>query len=193
MKKVDIIRIRYIFHCVFKRNGYEHTAFLKRHNVFYSMGDNCFFQPWNVSADSKYVRLGNNVVVASGVEFICHDVVDNMLNHSVSRSEITKPLGEGYRRYWGTIDIGSNVFIGARAMLLPNVQVGNNVIIAAGALVNSDIPDNVIVGGVPAKIIGKLDDFIIKRKQYSETELAQLGRSERIAYLWNIKESGKDE
>jgi len=183
MKKVDIIRLRYILYCFFKRNGYEHADFLKKHDVFFSMGDDCFFQPWSVAADSKYVRLGNNVVVASGVEFICHDVIDAMLNKSGSDSS--------YKRYWGTIDIGDNVFIGARAIILPNVNIGNNVIVAAGAIVNSDVPDGVVVGGVPAKIIGKTEDIKERREKYSDTELAKLARPERIKYLWKTRDKEK--
>lgn len=187
MKKVDIIRIRYLIYCALHRNGYDHAAFLKKHNVFHSMGDDCFFQPWNVCADSQYVRFGNNVVVASNVDFVCHDVTDIMLN----KSDIS---GFEYKRYWGSIDIGDNVFIGSGVQILPDVKVGNNVIIAAGAVVNSDIPDNVIVGGVPAKIIGNVDNFRKKRQEYSQTELADLKRPERIKYLWKLRDKeGKDD
>lgn len=45
------------------------------------MGENCFFQPYNLPADSKFIRLGNNVVVASNVNFVCHDVIHHVLNH----------------------------------------------------------------------------------------------------------------
>lgn len=51
------------------------------------------------------------------------------------------------------IIIGSDVWIGAGAIVLPSVTIGNGVIIGAGALVNKDVPDYAVVGGVPAKII----------------------------------------
>lgn len=54
------------------------------------------------------------------------------------------------------IVIGDNVWIGVNAVVLPGVTIGNNVIVAAGAVVNSDIPDNVMVAGVPAKIKKKI-------------------------------------
>lgn len=82
MMSFDYIRVRYFLHCLLHRNGYEHGAFLKKHNAFHDMGENCFFQPYNLPADAKYIRLGNNVVVASNVSFICHDVIHNMLNHN---------------------------------------------------------------------------------------------------------------
>ena len=53
----------------------------------------------------------------------------------------------------GKVFIGSNVWIGANVTILKGVNIGNNAIIAAAALVNKDIPANAIAGGVPAKII----------------------------------------
>ena len=58
--------------------------------------------------------------------------------------------------YPSKVTIGNNVWIGSGANILPGVTIGDNSIIAAGALVNKDIPSNVIVGGVPAKIIRNL-------------------------------------
>ena len=54
--------------------------------------------------------------------------------------------------------IKRNAWIGAGATILPGVTVGENSIVAAGALVNSDVPANTIVGGVPAKVIKSIDE-----------------------------------
>jgi acetyltransferase-like isoleucine patch superfamily enzyme len=53
----------------------------------------------------------------------------------------------------GEIIIGNDVWIGARAIVLPSVNIGNGVIIAAGAVVTNDVPDYAIVAGVPARIL----------------------------------------
>jgi len=45
------------------------------------------------------------------------------------------------------------VWIGGNCTILPGFTIGNNVVIAAGAVVTKDVPDNVVVGGVPAKVI----------------------------------------
>lgn len=59
--------------------------------------------------------------------------------------------------------IGNDVWIGARAVILDGVKVGNGAIIAAGAIVTKDVPDYAIVGGVPAKLIRyRFDEDIIK-------------------------------
>jgi acetyltransferase-like isoleucine patch superfamily enzyme len=49
--------------------------------------------------------------------------------------------------------IKRNAWIGAGATILPGVAIGENSIVAAGAVVNKDVPANTIVGGVPAKVI----------------------------------------
>ena len=55
-----------------------------------------------------------------------------------------------------SVRIGTNVWLGSRVIVLKGVTIGNDSIIAAGAVVVSDIPSSVIAGGVPAKVIKNL-------------------------------------
>ena len=55
------------------------------------------------------------------------------------------------------VKIGDGCWIGARAVIFPGVTIGNGSIVAAGAVVTKDVPENVLVGGVPAKIIRELE------------------------------------
>lgn len=58
------------------------------------------------------------------------------------------------------VHIGDDVWIGGNAVILPGVTVGSNVIIAAGAVVTRDVPDNCVVGGIPARKIKDLKNDI---------------------------------
>ncbi|MDO4565403.1 MAG: DapH/DapD/GlmU-related protein, partial [Clostridia bacterium] len=59
--------------------------------------------------------------------------------------------------YSKPVTIGNDVWIGGNCTILPGVTIGNNVIVAAGAVVTKDVPDNCVVAGVPAKIIRNLE------------------------------------
>ena len=48
---------------------------------------------------------------------------------------------------------GDNVLVGANAVVIEGVQVGNGSVVAAGAIVTQDVPENVVVAGVPARVI----------------------------------------
>ena len=56
------------------------------------------------------------------------------------------------------VTIGNDVWIGGNATILPGVTIGNNVVVAAGAVVTHDVPDNTLVAGVPARKIKDLAD-----------------------------------
>lgn len=89
----------------------------------------------------------------------------------VTMSNCTVLAHDGSTKYYtgkskiGKVIIGSRVFIGHSSIILCNVKIGNDVIIGAGSVVTRDIPDNSIVAGNPAKIIGKTDKFVEKHKR----------------------------
>lgn len=95
------------------------------------------------------VTLGNNVYISVEAMFICHD-------------GSTLPFRKDYPslELADQINVGENVFIGARAVILPGVKIGNNCIIGACAVVTSNVDDNSIVAGVPARKIKDTSDFI---------------------------------
>ena len=58
--------------------------------------------------------------------------------------------------YARPIKVGNNVWLGGGVKVMPGVTIGNDVVVAAGAVVTKDIPDHCIAGGNPAKVIRKL-------------------------------------
>ena len=92
------------------------------------------------------VTIGNHVNLAQGITVTA-------LNHNFS--EPGKRIDEqGVST--GQVIIGDDVWIGANAVVLPNVSIGRHCVIAAGAVVTKDVPDGCVVAGVPAKIIKRL-------------------------------------
>lgn len=62
----------------------------------------------------------------------------------------------------GKVVLNDNVFVGHGAIILPGVTVGPNAIVAAGAVVSKDVPENSVVAGVPARVIGDVDLLVKK-------------------------------
>lgn len=93
------------------------------------------------------ITLGRNVGVSPGAVILAHDA---------SSKSVYGENSKGYCRI-AKVTVGDNVFIGCNAILLPGTTIGNNCIISAGSVVHGKIPDNSIVSGNPAKVIGKRD------------------------------------
>ena len=143
------------FYCL-PTSGMRTKYICKHKNIFYSLGENIFWQTRKFPADPEYISIGNNVRFASGVEFINHDGISYMFNSAGYRSEKFKP-------YVGCIEVGDNVVGGANVLILADVKIGSNVVIAAGAVVSKDVDDYTVVGGIPARPIGKLENLVEKR------------------------------
>lgn len=157
-------------------NADKRTKILVKKNIFKSIGENFFFQPRIIPDEPKLISFGNNVTVASGVTFVTHDVIDKVLNKM--------DYNFNFHYNCAPIEIGNNVFIGCNVTILPNVKIGNNIIIAAGSVVTKDIPNNTIVGGNPAKVIGSFDEYVNQRKNIND-KLIYPSNKESFDYLWN--------
>jgi acetyltransferase-like isoleucine patch superfamily enzyme len=138
-----------LYRRVCRPDGYEYALFLQRHGNLHAIGNHCSILQSTVITDPPLVRLGDNVNLSS-CSLICHDGSIAVLNRA---------YGVKLDRV-GKIDIRDNVFIGYGAIVLPNVTIGPNAIVAAGAVVNRDVAPGDIVAGVPARPVGRMDDLV---------------------------------
>ncbi|HVQ37172.1 MAG TPA: acyltransferase [Pyrinomonadaceae bacterium] len=138
-------------------DGLEWAALLKHRDELHAMGEHCSIQSQAQITDPQYVRMGNNVRLS-----VC-----TLLGHDGSVNMINRAFGCRLDRV-GKIDLRDNVFIGQGAIILPGVTIGPNAIVAAGSVVCSDVPENSVVGGLPAKRICSLDKLVERWQQENE-------------------------
>ncbi len=104
-----------------------------------TVGENVFINSGCCFQDQGGIEIGNDCLIGQ-------QVVIATLNHNLDPEKRKDMLPK-------PVKIGNNVWVGAHATILPGVTIGDNAVIAAGAVVNKDVPANTVVGGVPAKII----------------------------------------
>lgn len=108
------------------------------------VGENVFINACCHFQDHGGVTLGDGCQIG-------HNVVFATLNHGL------EPADRG-TTYPAPIVLGRNVWVGSNATILQGVTIGDNAVVAAGAVVSRDVPANTIVGGVPARIIKRIDN-----------------------------------
>ncbi|CAO3610667.1 unnamed protein product [Cunninghamella blakesleeana] len=97
-----------------------------------------------VLLDVCEIHIGENTLLGPGVQLYT-------ATHPLDPIERRSGLESGK-----PIQIGKDCWIGGKAIICPGIKIGNGVTVAAGAVVTKDVPDNVLVAGVPAKIIKKI-------------------------------------
>lgn len=144
--------------------GEKRTQLLRE--LFGSTGENVYIEP-NIRVDYGYnIFVGENF--SANFDCVILDVCevrfgDNcMLAPGVHVYTATHPLDpterNSVKEYAKPIIFGDNVWIGGSAVINPGVSIGDNVVIASGSVVTKDVPNNVVVGGNPAKIIKKIEN-----------------------------------
>ena len=158
------------------KNSNSRVNYLKKKNVFALLGDRVFYQARKIPVEPNLIKIHNNVAIAADVDIIPHDIIHFVFNRMDNKKE-----EDAYQIHLGCVEIMDNCFIGSHAVILGNVRIGPNAIVAAGAVVTRDVPEGVIVGGNPAKVIGSFDE--LKKRRESEIGVSSV-KMERAEDLW---------
>ncbi len=169
--------------------------------AFKAIGKNVKFHPANSDFTYKNIMLGNNVFIGAGARFWCTEssikICDNVVmgpdvqiiagNHSshiIGKLLVDYKISDKRAEDDLPVVVNEDVWIGSRVSILNGVHIGRGSIIAAGAIVNKDIPPYSIAGGVPAKVLKyrfSIDDIIRHEefiypteKRYTKEQLEQL-------------------
>lgn len=134
-------------------------------NDLFQAKTDCFIEPVFFCDYGYNIKLGKSVYINHNCVILDVNTVtigDNvMLAPNVQIYTATHPLDpverNSGREYGFPIIIGNNVWIGGNSVIGPGVTIGDNVVIGAGSVVTKSIEANVVVAGVPAKIIRRLE------------------------------------
>lgn len=164
----------------------DRVAYLRKKGIFGHIGENVTIMDRKIPLYAKLIRIGNNVRVASNVTFVTHDITHTMLNCRFGEQR--------YQETVGCIEIMDNVFVGSNVTILNNVRIGPDAIVAAGAVVTKDVPAGTVVGGVPARVICTMEEYLAKRENSYPAAIKpnrQKVPEELQALLWDEFENSR--
>lgn len=135
--------------------------------MFAEIGENCYIEPpFHSNFGGAHVHFGNNIY--ANFSLTCVDdthiyVGDNtMFGPNVTVATAGHPIlpelrAKGYQ-YNAPVHIGKNCWIGAGALILPGITIGDNVVVGAGSVVTKDLPSNVVAVGNPCKVLREINE-----------------------------------
>lgn len=137
------------------------------------IGTGCFINTWNFLDECYLIEIGDRVMITAGVRIFTH-----------GGGNILRDIRPNFDCF-GKVRIGNNVYIGNNAMIMPGITIGDNVVIGAGSIVTKNVPDNVVIAGNPARIMGTIDAYRNKYLQY-DLDCKHMKGSEKKRYLLQI-------
>lgn len=135
--------------------------------MFAEIGDGCYIEPpFHANFGGKHVHFGNHIYANFGLTLVddTHIYVgDNtMFGPNVTVATAGHPIDPVLRskeyQYNMAVHIGKNCWIGAGALILPGVAIGDNTVIGAGSVVTKDIPSSVVAVGNPCRVIREVGE-----------------------------------
>lgn len=138
----------------------KRADWLRKNKIFHHIGRQVYYKTILLPAEPFLVAIHDNVYIAADVRLVTHSLVSTVFNNYTRTKKFYAPYGK--------IEIHSNVFIGAGATIMYGVTIGENSIVAAGAVVTKDVPAGSVVGGVPARLIGTFSESMRKSEEMSK-------------------------
>lgn len=123
------------------------TSHFSKYGKGLKMGNNSAIGDYTHFGAAGGIEIGNDVIMGSYISF-------HSENHNFTdKSKLIREQGVTSKG----IKLGNNIWVGAKVTFLDGCIVGDNSVVAAGAVVNGTFPDNVVIGGVPAKILKNIE------------------------------------
>ena len=135
--------------------------------MFAEAGEGCYIEPpFHANWGGKHVRLGNYVYANFNLTLVDDgniDIGDNvMFAPNVTVITATHPVLPALRekglQFNVDVKICNNVWIGAGAIIMPGITVGENSVVGAGSVVTKDVPPNTVVVGNPARVLREIGE-----------------------------------
>jgi len=130
---------------------------LKRKGVILGKNSVVYNTIFSSSSKGDEFEIGDNTTI-TGATLLAHDASPSLYLDSLNnKPHPWRPAARSsYRK---KIIIGDNVFIGCGSIILPGVELGNNIVVAAGSVVTKSFAGNVVIGGNPAKVINSIENY----------------------------------
>ncbi len=119
-------------------------------NASITIGNHCSIGEYN------HITACNKITIGDGLLTGRYVIISDNSHGELSEDEANIQPSLRNLKSKGEVVIGNNVWLGDKVAVLSGVHIGNNVIVAANAVVTKDIPDNCVVAGVPARVIKKI-------------------------------------
>lgn len=113
-----------------------------------TVGEGCRILSKIVTTEPWLVTVGDRVTISSNVTLVTHDGSGWLVSDE-----------RGRRFRYAPVTIGSDVFVGTGAIIMPGVKIGDRCVIGAGSVVTKSVPDGVVVAGNPARPVSTWEDF----------------------------------